>query len=47
MLHQMGFDTGIDIGKVAAISRDMEAFLGHELPGQLYKLLGRAEVQVV
>jgi hydroxymethylglutaryl-CoA lyase len=39
MLHQMGFETGIDIAKIAAISHDFQAFIGRELPGLVYKLM--------
>jgi hydroxymethylglutaryl-CoA lyase len=47
MLHQMGFETGIDIGKVAAVSRDFEAHIGAELQGQMYKLWDNKEIIVV
>jgi hydroxymethylglutaryl-CoA lyase len=47
MLHQMGFETGIDIGKVAAVSRDFEAYIGAELQGQMYKLWNNKEIIVV
>lgn len=39
MLHEMGIQTGIDLPKVAAISRQMEEFLGKELPAKMHKLL--------
>ena len=39
MLHQMGYTTGIDLQKVAAISRDMQDWLGAPLPGLMYSLL--------
>ena len=39
MLHQMGYTTGIDLQKVAAISRDMKDWLGAPLPGLMYFLL--------
>ncbi len=39
MLHEMGIQTGVDVTKVAAISRRMEAFLGKELPARMHKLL--------
>lgn len=38
MLHQAGFETGIDIREVAKVSRDVEAWLGYPLPGLLYPL---------
>jgi hydroxymethylglutaryl-CoA lyase len=39
MLHQMGFETGIDVKKVAAVSRDFQGFIGAELQGLMYKLM--------
>lgn len=38
MLHQMGYTTGIDLQQVAAISRDMQDWLGTPLPGLMYSL---------
>jgi hydroxymethylglutaryl-CoA lyase len=39
MLHDMNFETGIDIHKVAHVSRAMVGVLGHPLPGLVYGLL--------
>lgn len=36
MLTEMGFETNIDIEKVALISKEIEVILGHKLPGYLY-----------
>ena len=47
LLHQMGFETGIDIGKVAAVSQDFQNFVGYELQGQMYKLWQNKEVKIV
>lgn len=38
LLSSLGIETGIDIEKVAAISRSMSDFLEKPLPGKLYKL---------
>lgn len=38
MLHQMGYETGIDLDKLANLSQDMSEYLNQELPGLLYKL---------
>lgn len=46
MLHQMGYETGIDIGKLARLSEEMQAFLGTELQGQLYKLWYKEDIKV-
>ncbi|NRB52075.1 MAG: hydroxymethylglutaryl-CoA lyase [Saprospiraceae bacterium] len=47
MLHQMGYETGIDIGKLAVISEELQTYLGHELQGQLYKLWNKPEIKIV
>ncbi len=47
MLHQMGYNTGIDIQKIAKISREMEETLGHDLPGQLYKLIDTNDIKMI
>ncbi len=39
MLHEMGIETGVDLPKIAAVSRQMENFLGKELPAKMHKLL--------
>ena len=36
MLHEMGYETNIDIKKVAIISKEMESILGEKLPGLMY-----------
>ena len=38
LLEEMGFETGIDIGKVSALSLDFQHFIGRELAGLMYKL---------
>ncbi len=47
LLHQMGFETGIDVQKIAAISREMEQILGTALQGMLYKLVDNKGIVVV
>ena len=46
MLEQSGFPTGIDMRKVAEVSREMESILGARLPGLLYGLAGRADFKM-
>lgn len=38
MLHALGYQTGIDLAQVAAVSRQLAALLGKALPGKLYQL---------
>lgn len=47
MLHQMGFETGIDIAKVAAVSADCQTFLGRPLQGLMYNLYQNKDVKIV
>lgn len=37
LLHEMGFETGLDLTKLMEIARNMESLLGHKLPGQIMK----------
>jgi hydroxymethylglutaryl-CoA lyase len=37
MLHEMGFETGIDLDKLCEAARHVEAVLGRSLPGQVMK----------
>ncbi len=46
MLMQMGYSTGVNISKVAAVSREMEVLLGKPLPGLLYKLADREDIRM-
>jgi hydroxymethylglutaryl-CoA lyase len=46
LLHQMGYNTGIDIKAVAAVSVKMQEWLGAPLPGLLYPLLQNQDVQL-
>jgi hydroxymethylglutaryl-CoA lyase len=39
MLHEMGIQTGVDIKKVAELSRKMEKFLRKELPAKMHHIL--------
>lgn len=39
MLHEMGLETGVDVAKIAALSREMEQVLGKELPAKMHKLV--------
>jgi hydroxymethylglutaryl-CoA lyase len=47
ILRQMGHETGININKVAEVSREMENILGEKLPGLMYGLIDRNEIQII
>lgn len=47
MLSQMGIQTGIDVRAVAAISRDVEAFIGKTFSGKMHKVLAREDIQIL
>lgn len=40
MLESMGIETGVELDGIAACSRKMESFLGKQLSGKLYRLVG-------
>jgi hydroxymethylglutaryl-CoA lyase len=47
MLTQMGIDTGIDVDKIAAISRDLESFFDKPFSGKMHRLLARQDIQLL
>lgn len=47
MLHQMGYETGIEMNKIAALSMDMQSFLNHELQGKMYTLLNTEGIELI
>jgi hydroxymethylglutaryl-CoA lyase len=42
MLEQMGYDTGIDLDRLLQVAQDLQAIVGHEVPGQVAKA-GKAD----
>jgi hydroxymethylglutaryl-CoA lyase len=47
MLSQMGIETGIDAGKIAAISRSLESFFSKQFAGKMHRLLNRDDIQLL
>jgi hydroxymethylglutaryl-CoA lyase len=47
MLSQMGIDTGIDAGKIAAISRSLESLFNKQFAGKMHRLLARDDIQLL
>jgi hydroxymethylglutaryl-CoA lyase len=47
MLSQMGIETGIDAGKIATISRSLEAFFKTRFSGKMHRLLARDDIQLL
>lgn len=47
MLHQMGYTTGIDIAKLALVSKDIAKTIGSPLPGLLYSLIDLPTIKIV
>jgi hydroxymethylglutaryl-CoA lyase len=39
MLHEMGIATGVDMDQIARLSRQMEEYLGKELPAKMAHLI--------
>lgn len=46
MLRQMGYEININIKKISALSEEMEALLGSALPGLMYKLMNRTDIEM-
>lgn len=47
MLHQMGYDTGIDLSKMGMIAQGMADELGYELQGKMYTLLQKEGIKII
>jgi hydroxymethylglutaryl-CoA lyase len=47
MLQQMGIETGLDVDKIAAISRSLEDFFKKPFPGKMYKIIARDDIKVI
>ena len=45
MLEQMGITTGLDVDKIAAISRSLEDFFDKRFAGKMHRLLAREDIQ--
>lgn len=47
MLQQMGIETGIDVDKIAAISRSLENFFEKRFSGKMNRILEKADIQIL
>jgi len=47
MAGQMGIETGIDIKKIASISRLLEGFFAKQFSGKMHRVLAREDIQIV
>ena len=47
MAEQMGIETGIDIDKIAAISRSLEDFFDKRFSGKMHRVIDRQDIQIV
>ncbi len=47
MLQQMGIDTGIDIKRVAAISRSLEMFFDKRFSGKMHNVINREDIKIL
>ena len=47
MLHQMGIETGLNVQRLARISRSLEDFFGKPSEGKMYRLLAREDIKMV
>ena len=46
MLEQMGIPTGLDLDKIAAVSRSLEAFFDKRFSGKMHHLLARKDIEL-
>ena len=46
-LQLMGFDTGVDLGRLIAASKRLPALIGHEVPSQIVKAGQRLDLHPV
>jgi hydroxymethylglutaryl-CoA lyase len=47
MSAQMGIETGVDIDKIAAISRSLENYFSKQLAGKMHRVIDRKDIQFV
>jgi hypothetical protein len=47
MSGQMGIETGIDIEKIAAISRSLEEYFSKQFSGKMHRLINREDIQLI
>lgn len=47
MLHQMGYETGIDPKQIATLSAEMEEIVGHPLQSKMYTLLDKPDIAII
>lgn len=47
MSGQMGIETGVDIDKIAAISRSLEEYFSKQFSGKMHRVIVRGDIQVI
>jgi hydroxymethylglutaryl-CoA lyase len=47
MAGQMGIETGVDIDKIATISRSLEEYFSKQFSGKMHRVINRDDIQVV
>jgi hydroxymethylglutaryl-CoA lyase len=47
MSAQMGIETGINVDKIAAISRSLEEYFSKQFSGKMHRVINRKDIQVV
>lgn len=47
MLGQMGIESGIDIDKIAAVSRGLEEYFAKQFSGKMHRVLARGDIEIV
>lgn len=47
MLHQMRIDTGVDVSRMARLSRSLSNYFQKDFPGRMYRIFGREDIKIV
>jgi hydroxymethylglutaryl-CoA lyase len=47
MLRQMGIETGIDVGRISAVSRSLEDFFSRRFSGKMHRVVERDNIKIV
>ncbi|MDH3828290.1 MAG: hydroxymethylglutaryl-CoA lyase, partial [Desulfobacterales bacterium] len=47
MLGQMGVESGIDVSKIAAVSRSLEVFFNRRFSGKMHHLFDRDDIKLI
>ena len=47
MMQQMGIETGIDVARIAAVSRSLEDYFQRRFSGRMHHLMNRSDIKII